>query len=487
MNTFKYIAAICFASILASAANADEITHWSAVVQQAIRVNGGGPCPIGRAVAMTHVAMYEAYNSIKRTHTPYIAHVECPANSNVQAAIAVACHDVLVEVYPAQAPVFDGELAARLALIPPGQPKTDGMTAGHLAAEQCIVSRLNDGSDNNTPYDFGDNPGDYRISEDLPPGTLPHAPNWGLTVPFAMTHQTQFRHAGPGGITNMSTLLSSALYAANLNEVKSIGARNSSTRTSEQTEIAFFWANDVDGTYKPPGHLLSITTEISVQQGLSLEQNARLFALVGLAMGDAGVCAWDMKYQTDIDLWRPITGIRNAHLDSNPLTDRDPNWLPLNPFSPPFPAWTSGHSTFGGAHAGVMAEFFGTDEMDFTITSEDPFYAALPGNPGPRSFHRFSDAAVENSLSRIYLGVHWRFDCQEGVSSGLKLGRYIGATFFHKVFLADFNGDGQLNLADVIAFRIAYQAGDPSADFNRDGDVNFIDWMQFMFAYFGRT
>ena len=143
-------------------------------------------------------------------------------------------------------------------------------------------------------------------------------------------------------------------------------------------------------------------------------------------MGDAGVVAWDCKYDTKIDLWRPITAIREADTDGNPHTHADPTWEPLNPFSPPFPAYISGHATFSAAHAAVMADFFGTDNVTFTIDSEDPFYHLLPEHP-LRTFHSFAAAAWENAESRLYLGVHYRFDATDGNAAGTALGHWVSA------------------------------------------------------------
>lgn len=486
MKNWKAIGAISVLAVAGSVCQADEVTHWSEVVQQAIRINGGPPCPIARAVAITHISMYEAFNSIDRSHTPYIAYVNAPAGASAEAAIAKACYDALVHVYPAQSATFANELAARLALIPDGPAETNGIAVGAAAAAQVIASRVNDGSENNTPYAFGLNAGDFRIPEDLDPSTEPFSPNWGLVRPFGMTSNTQFRRPGPAGFWGMNALLRSRAYADNFNEVKSVGSRNSTTRTRDQTEYAFFWANDVNGTYKPPGHLLHITEEISAQQGLTLAENARLFGLLGIAFGDAAIVAWDMKYLTNIDLWRPITGIRNAGIDNNPRTAADPAWLPLNTFTPPFPAWTSGHATFGAAHAGVLREFFGTDNVTFTATSEDPFYAELfPGQTPPaRTFNRFSDAAFENARSRIYLGVHWSFDGSDGNTSGMNLGRFIGQRYFQPVCAADINGDGQLDFRDFFAFLSAFFGGSMDADFNGDGFITLADFFDFMQAYF---
>lgn len=463
---------------------ADEVIHWNNVLLDSIRATGGPPCPIGRSVAMTQGAVYDAVNSIDRTHQPYLGFVAAPAGSSKEAAAAVAAHDVLAHTYPSRTAIFDAELATSLAAIPDGPAKTNGIAVGHAAAGECVASRVGDGSDHPGTYSGGNKPGEWRPT--FPDFTQsPFNPEWGVTTPFTMSSGDQFRLLpGPLGFTSMSDLLHSSGYAAQVNEVKSIGARNSTTRTDEQTHIAFFWANDVNGTYKPPGHLCHITQIISAAHGLNLVQNARLFCLVGLAMGDAGVVAWDSKYDGTIHLWRPISAIRLADTDGNPATEADPTWEPLNPFSPPFPAWVSGHSTFAGAHAGVMAEYFGSDHESFTIDSEDPFYNALPVH-GTRSYTSFSQAAIENARSRIYLGVHFTFDGTDGNAAGFALGHYIGHNFLRSLCGADFNNSGAVDSQDFFDFILAFFNNPPAADFNHDGVTNTQDFFDYLTAFFG--
>jgi hypothetical protein len=250
-----------------------------------------------------------------------------------------------------------------------------------------------------------------------------------------MTTGAQFRPPRPGGYLSKTELLRSPEYAAQFNEVKQLGAVGSATRTADQTEIALFWANDVDGTSKPPGQLFTITKTVSEQRNLDIVENARLFALVALAMADAAVLAWDAKYATELDLWRPQSAIRLADVarqgDDNPATTGDASWEPLlrdpvqgDRFSPPFPAYVSGHATFGAAHAAVMRGYFGTDNVTFTVTSEDP---ELPPAV-TRRFNSFTEAARENARSRVYLGVHFQWDGDHGFLSGSALGDYIMAT-----------------------------------------------------------
>ena len=190
-------------------------------------------------------------------------------------------------------------------------------------------------------------------------------------------------------------------------------------------------------------------------------------------MGDAGVVAWDAKYNTNIDLWRPISAIRLADTDGNSRTAADPDWEPLNPFSPPFPAYISGHATFGAVHAAVMAGYFGTDRMTFTITSEDPFYVGLGG--GSRTFKTFSAAAWENAISRLYLGVHYRFDATDGNRAGTDLGNYVVRNYLRSISRADIDGNGVVTQPDMAAFMSAYVAGQVAADMDANGVLNSLD------------
>jgi hypothetical protein len=227
-----------------------------------------------------------------------------------------------------------------------------------------------------------------------------------------MTSGGQFRPLSPPG-------LDSDRWASDYNLTKELGSATSMIRTMEQTAIARFWA-DGAGTVTPPGHWNVIAQDIAEQQGTTLEENARLFALLNIAEADAGIVSWDCKYQ--FEFWRPITAIVNGDLDPRADTEEDPEWTPLL-VTPPFPEYTSGHSTFSSAAAAVLAGFFGSDDVAFTTESED-----LPGVV--RSFTSFSGAANEAGMSRIYGGIHFPSANEAGLSSGAALGAYVSANFF---------------------------------------------------------
>ena len=217
--------------------------------------------------------------------------------------------------------------------------------------------------------------------------------------------------------------LNSPEYAAALNQVESLGAANSTTRTPDETQAAIFWSYDQPSTGTPPVHYDQIVEDVALQQHNSLAQNARLFGLVNVAMGDAGIVAWNAKYT--YNFWRPVTAIRLADTDGNPATIADPTWTPLGSpnlpgqpsYTPPFPGYVSGHATFGGAVFTILADFYGTDDIHFTATSE-----MLPGVT--RSFDSFSAAAMENAMSRVYLGVHFLFDSTAGLAARRRRGQH---------------------------------------------------------------
>jgi PAP2 superfamily len=403
----------------------DAITHWNDVLLEVVRQIGGPPGPIARAGAMVHGATYDAVNSIApSTHKPYLVSVPAVPTASLDAAIACAAHDTLAAAFPTTTVPLAARLSAAIGALPPGPAVEAGKIVGKAAAKAMLAARYGDGADDDAPYVNGTQPGDWR-----PTGSGPAAnPNWGNLRPFVMRSGQSFRPPRPGGYAYKAQMLASTEYAAQLTEVKKLGRYNSSTRTPEQTEIAFFWANDVDKTYKPPGQLFEMTKVVSAQKGLDVVQNARLFALVALAMGDAAIVAWDAKYDTNLDVWRPESAVVLADTDGNPATHKDAGWKPLSKdpatgkhFSPPFPAYVSGHATLGASCAAVLRRYFGTDNVTFKLGTEDP---NLPTGV-TRTFNSFTGAALEEARSRVYVGVHFQWDGDNGFVSGSALGEYV--------------------------------------------------------------
>jgi hypothetical protein len=389
------------ALLIGTVAHADVVTDWNNAALDAIRAGSTAPPIASRSLAILHVSIYDAVNGITRTHEAYLVPSVVPASASREAAASAAAHEALVNLFPANAAAFDTLHAAILAGIPDGPHKTRGIVWGEFVANQILAARANDGSNAVVPPPGGSGPG---LWVPTPPGFLPYLlPQWGFVVPFGMSSSSQFRPPGPPA-------LDSQQYSADYGEVKQLGAAVGSTRTEEQTEIALFWA-DGAGTETPPGHWNSIAQILAAARGNTLEENARLFALLNIAMADAAICAWDAKYT--YDFWRPVTAIAFA--------EPELNWMSFL-VTPPFPDYVSGHSTFSAAAATVLPLFYGTEDLPFTTGSD-----FLPG--AYRSFSTCFDAAEEAALSRIYGGIHFRSASEDGFQAGSSIGEWTGSHY----------------------------------------------------------
>jgi membrane-associated phospholipid phosphatase len=388
--------------------NRDAVLQWNAIALDAIRADKTPPPIAARALAIMHLAAYEAVNAIAPLHEFYRGNPGPRPSGDLSAAAAAAAHKVLDTLYPGQSATFDAAFAAALGKVTDGAAKADGVAVGEQAAADILALRANDGAGATVTYTPGTDPGDWQPTPTaFAPALLPQWPN---VTPFAMTSGGQFRPAAPPA-------LDSQAYADDVNTVQALGRATGSTRTADQTQIALFWA-DGGGTFTPPGHWNQIAADVSLSRGLSLAENARLFALLDMAEADAGIAAWDAKYT--YNLWRPITAIQNAAADGNPLMTADPAWTPLIA-TPPFPSYTSGHSTFSGAAATVLSALLGAN-VPFTDGGD-------PAQPATRSFTSFNQAADEAGVSRIYGGIHYPSDNTAGLTAGRALGQYVVDNF----------------------------------------------------------
>src|SRR5262245_54954021 len=355
--------------------------------------------------------MYDAVNGISRDSEPYFVRGNVAASASRVAAASAAAHDVLTALFPSASASFDLRHTTTLGQIAEGPAKNKGIEWGESVAAQILLSRQGDNADAIVSPPPGTEPGAWVPT---PPAFAPYLlPQWGFVAPFAMPTSSFFRPLGPPSLDR-------AKYANDLSEVKSFGSATLSARSEDQSTIALFWA-DGAGTETPPGHWNSIAATVALSRGNTLEQNARLFALLNLAMADAAICAWDAKYR--YDFWRPITAIRNADADGNDVTSADPLWEPLI-VTPPFPEYVSGHSTFSAAAAIVLARFYGTDDVQFTAGSDVM--------PSPRTFAGFSAAANEAAASRLYGGIHFRSAIEDGLTSGAEIGEWVFAHFLQQ-------------------------------------------------------
>lgn len=397
-----------------------------------------GPCRSARAMAIVHVAMFEALNAVLGGYESYVGLPAVDESTSTRAAVAQASRDTLVALFPSQTTRLDGKLAAELAAIPAGEPKTRGIALGAAAADAILDLRANDGSDHPEPVVGVDYfptglPGAWS-PDPISGGTVALGAHWAQVAPFAMVSADQFRIVPPPA-------LASAEYALAFDEEVVLGGDGVNTptlRSEEQTFMGIFWAYDgTPSLCAPPRLYNQIANQIAAQEGTTGIELARLLALANLAMADAGIAAWESKYF--YEFWRPVTAIRSASTDGNPATFEDPDYHPLGApasnlvgpnFTPPFPAYPSGHATFGGALFQVLRRFYGTDDVAFTFVSDEFNGETLDseGNPRPylpRTFESFSAAEEENGQSRIYLGIHWNFDKVEGIAQGNEVADWV--------------------------------------------------------------
>jgi membrane-associated phospholipid phosphatase len=446
----------------------DAVRFWNAVAIDAsgldhtpvapgeTRVYGEqlGPGRSSRAMAIVHVAIFEAVNAIAGRYESYLGLPPARPGASFEAAVAQAAHDTLVALYPSQVPALDALLADALAGVRDGRARASGVELGRRAAAAILARRQGDYADHAEPlvgseYPTGDEPGVWRQD---PISQIPLALGayWGKVTPFAIGSAEAFRVLPPPP-------LASEAYAAAFDEAKALGGDGVATltvRTPEQTEIGIFWAYDgTPSLCAPPRLYNQIAVTIADQRRTSALQLARLLALANVAMADAGIAIWESKYH--YLLWRPVAGIREADPgtgptgagDGNPATLGDPTFSPLGApasnlqgpnFTPPFPAYPSGHAGFGGALFQTLRRFYGTDRIPFTFVS-DELNGVTVDNQGqtrplrPRRFATLSQAEEENGQSRIYLGIHWSFDKTEGIAQGRRVADAVYRTLFrHK-------------------------------------------------------
>lgn len=408
----------------------DPTQFWNGVLLEMFRVSGGeagSPGRLSRAAAMMNAAIYDGESAYQNTfytlkYKPYIA---APKYWNLgqgadeeERIIGRTAYNILHDLYPDQTAYLDQKFLDRFGTPSTQYDVIDSEIVGTVVTNMR-QARATDGWDNPATYQLDNVPGSWRPTGDPGCTTAENAvtPNWGLVKPFTLSSGSVYRPSTPGSYASYAALLASPAYADQLDQVRRLGGRNSTQRTTEQTAIATFWANDLGpdashkGTFKPPGQLLDATIGIAKARVQSKYENTRLFALVSLAMADAAIGEWDVKYQTPIDLWRPVTAVHYAG---------DASWQPLSagrdgsPLTPCFPAWASGHSAFAGAWAAVMKGYFGgNDAMNFTVNTEDP-----DSPQKVRSYTSFHQASQEDADSRVYLGVHYPWDARDGLKLG---------------------------------------------------------------------
>ncbi|MBX3395821.1 MAG: phosphatase PAP2 family protein [Phycisphaerae bacterium] len=408
-----------------------------------------GPGRSSRAMAIVHIAIFDAINAIVGEYESYTGIDPAPPNTSMKAAVSQAAHDTLIALYPSHANRIAEELASDLEHIAPGQSRENGIELGHKAAAAILALRQNDGAELPEDYVFSDEPGHWR-RDPINPDQASLGSQWGKTQTFVLSRADQFRCPPPPPMTSKE-------YADAYAEAKEVGGDGITTptvRTPEQSEIGIFWAYDgTPSLCAPPRLYNQIAVQIARKRGLNVVEMGRLLALVNIAMADAGVAIWESKYY--YNFWRPVTAIRESDPntgptglgDGNPDTVGDVNFTPFGApltngsgpnFTPPFPAYPSGHAGFGGALFETLRNYFGTDNIPFTFVS-DELNGETRDSEGnvrplvPRTFNSLSEAEEENGQSRIYLGIHWRFDKVEGIVQGNRVADFVFANVYQPI------------------------------------------------------
>jgi len=412
MNRFTMLAAVAACTAVAfaapSVARADVVTTWNLNATNALIGTAAQPPGVAAIhLAMVHGAVYDAVNAIDGGHEGYLltSRVATPFDSK-DAAAATAAYRVLLNIVPSQKPTLDSLYEASLAGIPDDTSKTRGVAVGEAAASAMIAARTADGRFGSFRFAVGSDPGVWRP---VLPAFVNDPAAWVKDVkPFMIRSASQFQSDGPLELTSRK-------YAKELNEVKSVGSATSTTRTDDQTLAARYWAEQPAGTWS------RIVRTLSASHGLSVTENARLFAMVYLTAADTFISVWDSK--AHYVFWRPITAIREAGTDGNPWTEPDPNWLPLIP-TPPYPDEPAGHPAFSNSVVATLQDFFCTDDLAWTDTN----LAGLT-----RSFTHASNAGEEIVNVRVWSGIHFRTADEHGQKIGRQVAKYRERHFFKPV------------------------------------------------------
>jgi hypothetical protein len=374
-------------------ARADAVTGWNVRAGEIVTEAKINAAAANRVMAIVHAALYEATNAITRRYRSRLA-LEAARGASVDAAIAAASRVTLLAPLPAQRTSIEAAYQEALGKVPDGAPRADGIAAGEKAAAAILAMRQDDGAATGETYRSQAIPGAYV------PTAVPVASQWPQRRPWLMEKPDQFRPGPPPS-------LDSEVWARDFMEVREMGARNSTRRSPEQTEIARFW----EATLPPIYH--GLVRSIASDPGREVTRNARLFAAVTQASDDALIAVFDAKYQ--YRFWRPITAIRNGDLDGNAATERDPSWMPLidTPLHPEYPC---AHCIVASAVGTVLrAELGDVPVPRLTTTSPTSGCAS-------RSWAQIDDFVREVSEARIRDGVHYRNSTEVGVAMGKQVG-----------------------------------------------------------------
>jgi hypothetical protein len=386
----------------------DQVLVWNQhAYDELILIAGQAPPVSAIHLAIVHGAIYDAVNAIDGGFEPYLASPPAQPWYSEDAAAAAAGHEVLVWLLPGRMTQLDAYLEASLASIPDGQSEEGGKAVGVAAGQAMISARTDDGRFGDTSFTEGFSAGEWRA---FAAGLAGNNFKWvGDVHPFLVPNAAMFATDGPLPLT-------SDAYAAEFDQVKSLGRATSSTRTPDQTAMARFWADHATAMWN------RIFRQLSMSEGLSVADNARFFAMLYLTGADAAIACFQDKERWRF--WRPQTAIMNADTDGNPATDADTSWTPLLG-NPPYPDHPSGHNCLSSSIVETLKDFFGTNRMSFSAT-----HATLGIT---RTFDRFSQAIAEIRLARVYGGIHFMTADAQGAALGKKVAKYREEHYFRPV------------------------------------------------------
>ncbi len=393
--------AVAVWGLVGPVAKAEVVTDWNITAGDIVVAAKPPPGVSYRTMAMVQSAVYEAVNAITKRYPPDRAKLDAAPGASVDAAVAAANRLTLSKLAASQQAAIDSAFQAALSAIPDGPAKTEGIAVGERAAMAILSLRAGDGVDE---------PGNYRphtTAGVYVPTVIPVLSHWSHRKPWIMTSADQFRPKPPPS-------LNSELWARDYNEIKALGAKNSTRRTAEQTDIARFWETTASTIYFP------VVRSVANAPGRESTQNARLLAVAAQAMDDALIAVFDAKYH--YNFWRPITAIRNGDTYGNGVTERDASWVPFidTPMHPEYPC---AHCITAATVGAILQAEIGTGPMPKLSTTS----GTAPGKV--RSWTQIGGFVQEVANARIYDGVHYRNSTEVGIAMGQQIGELAAAKY----------------------------------------------------------
>jgi len=383
----------------------DPIAEWSLSAQAAVVAAGMSPFRTPITFAILHLAMYDAVNAVTRDRQPYAVAPNVPRPASAIAAATEAGYRILLAEVPSQKAALDNVYHRLRASMPETQETINGIAAGAAVAKELLLRRTHDGRNATIPYAPGSGRGAWIAT---PPGFMPATTAFLAQVtPFTMESPSQFRPSGPPPFHSRQ-------WIRDYDEVKTLGAKDSSSRTPEQTMTALFW-EPLAGTVWP-----ATIRRLAQEQQLDLSSSARFQAAAFAAFADGLIACWDAKFY--FNYWRPVTAIRDGDIDENESTVADPNWEPLA-ITPNFPEYPSGHACATAAVAHTIEDFFPHDVII-------PARNVVSGEE--RFFRKARDIVDEVVEARMLLGLHFRSADEDGAEVGRKIARQIRSRWFKR-------------------------------------------------------